>query len=836
MAVFLSQILLFSFLLLFLVLGFLYKRTPKTIKEYALGNEKFTTPSLMATMVAAVIGGGSLIGKSSILYQNGLWLFFASLTLPIGYCFMALVIIPKLSKYYGCLSTAEIMGKMYGNYARKIVGVVAFLFCLGILSGQIRTFYWVMESMFADNALLSTIIGISAIILYLAMGGASLVTKTGIIQFFVFVVIFPLVASHIIQISGGIKQITATSARPFFYNGSVISFIYFVTFYLLPNLSPAYCHRLLIGMDCKKNQAVTYALAFVYLIITVFLGCISFIALSKFSDTTPHKIIFVVIENLIRYEWAIAFKIALVAIIISTADALINTGSTTLVHDVFPDKITEKQKINLLRGVTILSGIIAIAFACFYPSALDALLLVTKFYFAIVTIPFIAGLFIKETKPAPFWASAIMAFATFTILFVYKNFVREAFLISLAASLISYFAVFFALRKQAAPGFSFSIRKLCDGIVEKHAISLHYLGAMVLLFFMLSIFLKDEHSSKHASVTFSEFITGFLGFCLLFADKLSLKYKNGVILVVIWHCFTVAPIYAFLHQESANPFTLNFIVSLILLAGLFSWDIFLTSLLSGSVVAVLAFCCFGTAGKNITAPIMYLSLLLGCIAPIAYITLRKRESKTLALIENKVKASNAIEQASKESNIYNQIMHAAKISLDAQSKYREIILNENKTIMVSFNDLKEDILAYFQRISVEERVTLTIANTRHKVLNTGLPLGFFYRTIYSVIANVFHCNGGVGDISVRFCCDSSARIESIAISHGDHGQLRISDRARYFPGSYPDNILGWDILTRLFEQLEIKVTEGSKKLKIIFPSESDQINDNVLYLRELLQT
>jgi hypothetical protein len=274
---------------------------------------------------------------------------------------------------------------------------------------------------------------------------------------------------------------------------------------------------------------------------------------------------------------------------------------------------------------------------------------------------------------------------------------------------------------------------------------------------------------------------------------------------------------------------------MVVLSGLFSWNSFLSGLLFGNVMAALIFYCFGPEGRNLIGPVINLSLLMGPISLVAAIIFRQTELGVIKHIERKLKAGNDLELTNKEVEIFKTILTANKISLEASEKYKNILLYENKTMNVVFKDLKDNILAYFQHKSVEHRTKLTIVNARHKVLHAGLPLNFFYRTVYSVIANVFHCNDGAGEISVRFCCDSSARIESIEISHGDHGRLRISDRARYFPGSYPDNILGWDILIRLFEQLEIKVTEGNKKLKITFPSESEQNNNNIVDFKELLE-
>jgi Na+/proline symporter len=49
-------------LFLFLVVGILYKDKPKSIKDYALGSKAFSTPVLVATMVATFIGAGNTIG------------------------------------------------------------------------------------------------------------------------------------------------------------------------------------------------------------------------------------------------------------------------------------------------------------------------------------------------------------------------------------------------------------------------------------------------------------------------------------------------------------------------------------------------------------------------------------------------------------------------------------------------------------------------------------------------------------------------------------------------------------------------------------------------------
>jgi Na+/proline symporter len=238
-------------------LGLYIKKEPKTIKEYALGDGKFSTPVLMYTMVATIFGGGSIIGKSAALYQNGIWLFVASFAMPICSCITALVIIPRLSKYYSCISLAEIIGKMYGSYARRLAGILSFIYCLVMLGTQMKALHWVMERIFIQNTLIATVVVTLIIILYSRMGGISSFVKTDMIHFFIFIIIIPLVAIYVIRTSGGISTITnyfnENSSRAFFHGGSVTAFISIMLYYLLPGTEPHIFHRFLIGRDCKKK-------------------------------------------------------------------------------------------------------------------------------------------------------------------------------------------------------------------------------------------------------------------------------------------------------------------------------------------------------------------------------------------------------------------------------------------------------------------------------------------------------------------------------------------------------------------------------------------------------
>jgi hypothetical protein len=90
-----------------------------------------------------------------------------------------------------------------------------------------------------------------------------------------------------------------------------------------------------------------------------------------------------------------------------------------------------------------------------------------------------------------------------------------------------------------------------------------------------------------------------------------------------------------------------------------------------------------------------------------------------------------------QASIYNKIIRANKAFLAADEKYKNILLREREVVGVSLKALKENILAYFQQMSIVYKTELIIVNSQDKILNTGLPLNSFYKFAYSLNIKYF---------------------------------------------------------------------------------------------------
>ena len=258
----------------------------------------------------------------------------------------------------------------------------------------------------------------------------------------------------------------------------------------------------------------------------------------------------------------VLFNIALITVIVSTSDSVVNTGSIILVHDVVGDKITkEKPKLILLRLVTIVLGISASLFAYLFPGILDIVLFITEYYMVIVLAPFVGGLFAKEIRQEAFWSSSVFGFVTFSVLhFLYPDVSHEMFLVSFLSTICIYFSTMILFKEKNIQNLQGAFYKTCDLIVSRLSSQLNNISWLIVIFFLLSALISSDYDRDIYDFMFEGFIGG-LGTFLFFTEELSTKYKGTIVLSVVWFCISFFPVYIFLNQTLYSLFTIKFIIS-----------------------------------------------------------------------------------------------------------------------------------------------------------------------------------------------------------------------------------------------------------------------------------
>ncbi|MSO14594.1 sodium:solute symporter family transporter [Rickettsiales endosymbiont of Trichoplax sp. H2] len=438
----LKEIIIYATLILFLFVGVLFRKKIKNFKEYALGGKPISKLALSATVTAIAIGGESTIGSVSQVHEIGLVFMPMLLCIPISLVLFS-YLIPKIKSYYGCISMPEMISKMYGGNIRlrQHIGGVSFVFLLGALSMQVKSLSSFFTSILGYNGEISAIISFIIIVAYTSTKGIVGVIKTDILQFFIFIIILPIITIFLVQDNGhNIENlITSVPQESFKKNISWWSIIAIIIGFCLPDDTPDMMHRFLLTKDVNKLKSAINLLSLITVLSTIMVIIIGAIGLIKYPNDDSNQMIFIVIKNFLNNEVLYSlFGIALAAVIISTADSVINTASVIFVNDILL-KSQQKSGLFFARITCIAIGVLSILITLNAETIFGIILFFAQLYNSAIFVPFVFGLFKYNKTPIMFWSSSLLGIISYIIVYLLPLKLEEAtFLISLSVSIISY--------------------------------------------------------------------------------------------------------------------------------------------------------------------------------------------------------------------------------------------------------------------------------------------------------------------------------------------------------------------------------------------------------------
>ena len=473
-----------GFLLINLIAGLYYGRGVSNIKEYALGNQQFSTATITATIIATWLGGSGFALSISETYKNGIWYIFAGSGYAFNLMVVAYLFSKKIKAFEGSLSVAETMGKLYGSEVRIITAIASIASTLAVLALQIKVFSSVFGYFLGISASYATVASTFVIVMYSAFGGIKAVTFTDVIQLITFGVVVPIFAVFVWKtLDGHSIEHTLSSASLFNYKtllsyDSEKTFKYISIFLagLIPALNPTVFQRMLIAKDGQQIKRTFFISSLVCLIIYLITCFIGFVVFFHDPNLNPEHLSLYIIDN---YSYAGIKSFALIgimAMVMSTADSWINTSSIIFSHDLCkPLGLNQKYELLLSRVFTLFLGIAVVAITLSYEHLLDLVFLSENFYIPIVTpILMLAILGFYSTKRVAL--IAISAGITTTI--IWKNFIQpfteiESVVPGMFINMVTFFLVHHLLGE---PGGWINDKEILDSttISRKNSIKLFF--------------------------------------------------------------------------------------------------------------------------------------------------------------------------------------------------------------------------------------------------------------------------------------------------------------------------------------------------------------------------
>lgn len=400
-----DAIIFIAFLVTNFIFGMASSRGIKTIKEFAVGDRKFSTATIVSTIVATWISGEYFFTISSEAFSEGLYFIWGA-TLSDLVCFLliALYFAPRMGEFLGRISIAEAMGGLFGRKVRIITAVSSFLGIAGVISIQLKAAGILFEYALGMPQNLGAIFAGVIITTYSALGGVKSVTFTDMIQCITFGIVIPVIVYYLLDNINSFTAVTDSLVNNSQYDYRAVFdftqdkslyYLFLFLFSAIPGFSPVQFQRIsMASSPAQVTKSFTIA-AFTCFMLGMAICWIGVLTFAIHPQIPPNDVLKTVISD---FSYITGMKgiilLGVMAMIMSTVDSYINATSVIVVHDFLKPIGINFGKDDLIsaRIVSFIIGIISISLSLREESLLGMLILSYSLYMPIVSVPFIMAI------------------------------------------------------------------------------------------------------------------------------------------------------------------------------------------------------------------------------------------------------------------------------------------------------------------------------------------------------------------------------------------------------------------------------------------------------------
>jgi len=663
----LDYLIVISYLLAMLVVGVLVGRNITTLKDYAIANKHYSTPVLMLTMLATMMGGGTTTGNTSMIYNAGIIWVLTSMGAVISILFTAKIVAPRFDgRFEGMLSSGDIMKYFFGNTIEKFASLACVFACILITTAQLGALGHAFKVFLSLDYKWGVILAGGTLILYSAFGGIKSVTITDVIQFAILIVMVPIIASVAINSVGGVgsafAQIPPSHLR-IFDHPDFIEFLAIFLLELMPFtmlLFPSAVQRFLMAKNPKQISIITSVYAILHAVILLAMMCIAFVAVIKYPNIEPKAVIPTVVNDLLPIGIKGLATVGMLAVIMSTADSFLNTATIFLMKNFgLAKKMHGKNLVLTSRLSTFAIGLIIMYIALSDYSIIDLLVLVEFVLIVTVSAPMFFGIMRLKVDRYSYWANILMASLTYLLCHHYET---PHFIIALIVPVVGITTflithliinkkinVLLPFEEEASKKIKIQKQlanksKLTDFLsfntitnysaqaVERYGADYILFGAFCSINYILPYFMWTyDQSSNYLAMLVLRIVSGFLCVGLLLKDHWPVQLRKY--LPVYWHfslmvCLPFSTTAMFLINHASYEWLINVAFSVMLLIALVDWLSFICITLFGVISGFLYYEFFITDALNwnLNTTQIYLatySLLFAIV--IGFLFIRRKE-------------------------------------------------------------------------------------------------------------------------------------------------------------------------------------------------------------------
>ena len=566
------------------------------------------------------------------------------------------------------------------------------------------------------------------------------------------------------------------------------------------------------------------------LICSFFAIIVAAVAISKYQGIDYNMVMFKTMEDIIQNKLLHAlFAVAMLAVILSTADSLVNTGAIIFVENVIKDKIKDDSvKLIVLKVVTVLSGFIGLFIALRIESLLGIIWFVAQYYFSIIFVPFIGGLLIKNAKPLMFWTSSITGFLSYTLLnLLLPEIGYTIYVISLSLSFIVFMLTKYLVETNMIGNEKLLIRleDFTENILKQMNIPVTKLGYAILPIPFFTIFTQIITNEIIKNTILFSGVAGLIGVSFVFIDTI-FKHQRKVIrncyvLFSIWYCFPFLSAYLYYTLPNSNVAFANMVISCTLLAIIFPSKLLVIFMSIGALLGTAAFIILKSIVLVEFIPhTIILSSIVIYIGVISHFILGTKEADIKRFIDDLIKKTSTGDN--KESlQIVNQYADVIDI-VKKHEKAKEVFLEQRENfkgyvefediVTLNIEELVETLKDYLSLVELEKVIKFNIENKINNITITKPE-----SMIYTVIFSIAHYMAGFDKDLIKI--NISCKNKQLCVRYSlENLKLNIAEIKKYVKdGNRPDGIMDFELIEKIInkqDDMELEMSQNSVILSI----------------------
>lgn len=404
-----------SFILVYLLLLFgvglrLAKRL-KSKEDFLVAGRTLTAPILVGTLLATWIGSGDIFSVSDLSYNHGYSSFLGSSGGWLG--IIIVFFIAGRVRHFGQFTVPDILEARYNKWARILATVTTIIAYVTIVSYQFRGGGWVLEIITDGRISAKTGIIIVAlfVITYTLLAGMISVAYLDIFNGIIMVTGIFLALPFLISQVGGLDFIAANVTprrHPILGNMTFVQALgYFVPTFLLALGNANMYQRFFSARDEKEARKSVVGWITGVIFLQIALQSLAVVGSSYFKGLQAReagKIILLVAHKGVPLLVGCLLIVAIVAVIISTANSFLLVPATNISRDIIQrfinPRLSDRNMILLSRLAVIALGAISYSLISFFPRILDAAYAAYTVYGAGITPALVAVFFWKRATTA----------------------------------------------------------------------------------------------------------------------------------------------------------------------------------------------------------------------------------------------------------------------------------------------------------------------------------------------------------------------------------------------------------------------------------------------------